>query len=159
MYIYNLKKSKIMRTNFYKPFVGLGILLLTISCKIEPEAIVYGKDQCSFCVMNIVDKTHAAQYVTKKGKQYKFDAIECMVHDLSKKSEADLAIILVANYANPGEMIDAKTATYLISPEIKSPMGANLSAMSSLEKAEELQQNYSGEIYTWQMLKQRLSDK
>ena len=58
MYIYNLKKSKIMTTNFYKPFIGLGILLLTISCKIEPETIDFGKDQCSFCVMNIVDKTY-----------------------------------------------------------------------------------------------------
>ena len=159
MYIYNLKKSKIMTTNFYKPFIGLGILLLTISCKIETETIDFGKDQCSFCVMNIVDKTHASQYVTKKGKQFKFDAIECMVNDLTEKNEEDLAIVLVANYANPGEMIDAKTAKYLISSEIKSPMGANLSAVSSLEKAEELQQKFSGDIYTWKKLKQRLSDK
>jgi copper chaperone NosL len=66
---------------------------------------------------------------------------------------------LVANYANPGEMIDAKTASYLISTAIKSPMGANLSAVSLIEKAEELQQKYSGDIYTWQTLKKRLSDK
>jgi copper chaperone NosL len=148
-----------MRTNFYKPFIGLAILLLTISCKIEPEAIEFGKDQCSFCVMNIVDKTHAAQYVTKKGKQFKFDAIECMVNDLSEKNEEEISIMLVANYTNPGEMIDAKTASYLISTAIKSPMGANLSAVSLIEKAEELQQKYSGDIYTWQTLKKRLSDK
>ena len=82
-----------------------------------------------------------------------------MVNDLTEKNEEDLAIVLVANYANPGEMIDAKTAKYLISSEIKSPMGANLSAVSSLEKAEELQQKFSGDIYTWKQLKQRLSDK
>lgn len=159
MYIYNLKKSKIMRTNFYKPFIGFAILLLTISCKIEPEAINFGKDQCSFCMMNIVDKTHAAQYVTKKGKQFKFDSIECMVNDLNEKNEDEMSIMLVANYANPGKMIDAKTASYLISTAIKSPMGANLSAVSTTEKADELQQKYSGDIYTWQTLKQRLSDK
>ena len=159
MYIYNLKKSKIMTTNFYKPFIGLGILLLTISCKIEPETIDFGKDQCSFCIMNIVDKTHASQYVTKKGKQFKFDAVECLVNDLSNKNDDELALILVANYANPGEMIDAKSATYLISSGIKSPMGANLSAISTSEKAEELQQKFTGEIYTWKTLKARLSDK
>jgi len=148
-----------MKVNFLKPFVGIFILLLTISCKVEPEAIAYGKDQCSFCVMNIVDKTHSAQYVTKKGKQFKFDAIECLVNDLSEKNEAALAFILVANYANPGEMIDAKIATYLISQEIKSPMGANLSAVSTSAKAIELQQQHSGEIYTWKSLKTRLSDK
>lgn len=148
-----------MKVNFLKPFAGLFILLLTISCKVEPEAIAYGKDQCSFCMMNIVDKTHAAQYVTKKGKQFKFDAVECLVNDLSNKNENDLAIILVANYSNPGEMINAKTASYLISPNIKSPMGANLSAVSNFENAKELQQKYAGEIYTWELLKKRLSDK
>jgi copper chaperone NosL len=142
-----------------KLFIGIALLLLTFSCKVEPAAIEYGKDQCSFCVMNIVDKTHAAQYVTNKGKQFKFDAIECLVNDLSEKNEADLAIILVANYDNPGEMIDAKTATFLISKAIKSPMGANLSALATSEKALELQQKHSGEIYTWAALKLQLSDK
>jgi len=148
-----------MNLKFFKPFIGVVILLLTISCKVEPAAIEYGKDQCSFCVMNIVDKTHSAQYVTKKGKQFKFDAIECLVNDLSEKNESNLAKILVADYGNPGQMIDASSAIFLISPEIKSPMGANLSALSSSEKAKELQQKYSGEIYSWESLKQQLSDK
>ncbi len=148
-----------MKINFFKTFIGFTILLLTISCKVEPQAIVYGKDQCNFCVMNIVSKTHAAQYVTKKGKQFKFDAIECMVNDVNTKTEEGIAILLVADYGNPGEMIVAKTATYLISKEIKSPMGANLSAFSSERKAEELLQKYGGETHTWETLKQRLLDK
>ncbi len=159
MYIYKLLKSKIMKTSFLKPAVGVVILFLTISCKVEPQKIEYGKDQCSFCVMNIVDKTHAAQYVTKKGKQFKFDAIECLVNDIGQKNEDEIAILLVANYGNPGEMIDAKTATYLISEEIKSPMGANLSAFLLAEKAQELQQKHSGEIFSWDTLKQKFSDK
>ncbi len=148
-----------MKLNSLKPMMVIVILLLSISCKIEPQPIEYGKDQCSFCVMNIVDKTHAAQYVTKKGKQFKFDAIECLVNDISNKNEEDIAIFMVADYGNPGVMIPAKTATYLISEEIKSPMGAHLSALSTLEKAKELQQKHSGEIYTWETLKQKLSDK
>ncbi len=148
-----------MKLNSLKPMMVIVVLLVSISCKIEPQPIEYGKDQCSFCIMNIVDKTHAAQYVTKKGKQFKFDAIECLVNDISNKNEEDIAIFLVADYGNPGEMIPAKTATYLISEEIKSPMGAHLSALSTLEKAKELQQKHSGEIYTWETLKQKLSDK
>ena len=140
-------------------FVGLFIILLTFSCKVEPQNIEFGKDQCSFCVMNIVDKTHAAQYVTKKGKQFKFDAIECMVNDLSDKNEDDLAFKLVANYENPGEMIPADSAAFIISKAIKSPMGANLSAVSSTQKAAEMQSVYTGEIYTWETLKVSLSDK
>lgn len=148
-----------MKSKLLKPFIGIIVLLLTISCKVEPQPIEYGKDQCSFCKMNVVDKTHAAQYVTSKGKQFKFDAIECMVNDLNENDEEEIAILLVANYGNPGEMIDAKTATYLISEEIKSPMGANLSAFSSKNKAEELQQKHGGDLYTWGTLKQKFSDK
>lgn len=148
-----------MKIKISKLFISTIVLLLTFSCKVEPEAIGYGKDQCVFCKMNIVDKTHSAQFVTTKGKQYKFDAIECMVNYLDENNENEIALLLVANYGNPGEMIDAKQASYLISKEIKSPMGANLSALYSLEKAQELQQQYLGEIYTWKTLKQKFSNK
>lgn len=146
-----------MNLRSVKYFLSIALLLIYISCKIEPAAIEYGKDQCSFCVMNIVDKTHASQYVTKKGKQFKFDAIECMVNNLNEKNEVDLAFILVADYENPGQMIDASTAIYLISKEIKSPMGANLSAVTTIENAQKLQQKYIGEIYTWEALKIKFS--
>lgn len=143
-----------------KPLLSLVIVMTFYSCKIEPQAIDYGKDQCSFCVMNIVDKTHASQYVTKKGKQFKFDAIECMVNDINaKQNEDNLAFILVADYKNPGVMINAKEATYLISKEIKSPMGAYLSALSTKENALSLKQKHSGIIYNWKTLKQKFTDK
>jgi len=148
-----------MKTRFLKLFIGTIVLLGAISCKVEPEAIEFGKDQCSFCKMNIVDKTHAAQLVTAKGKQFKFDAIECMVNYLDQNREEKTALLLVADYANPGEMTEAEKATYLITPAIKSPMGANLSAFSAKNRAEEVQQKNQGEIYTWESLKQKLSDK
>lgn len=148
-----------MKTKFLKLFIGTIILLLAVSCKVAPEAIEFGKDQCSFCKMNIVDKTHAAQFVTAKGKQFKFDAIECMVHYLDENSEEKTALLLVSDYGNPGEMTAAETATYLISPAIKSPMGANLSAFSAKNIAEEFQQKNAGEIYTWETVKHKLSDK
>ena len=148
-----------MNTKLLKLFIGTIVWLLTISCKVAPEAIEYGKDQCSFCKMNIVDQTHSAQFVTAKGKQFKFDAIECMVNYLDENNEEKIAISLVADYANPGEMTEAETATYLISPAIKSPMGANLSAFSAKNTPEEFQEKHSGEIFTWELLKQKLSDK
>lgn len=158
-YVYlNAKKIKIMNFQPIKSIIGLVLVLLTVSCKAEPDAIEYGKDQCSFCIMNIVDKTHSAQYVTKKGKQFKFDAIECMVNDLTEKNEDDMAIILVADYGKPGQMVDAESATFLISMEIKSPMGANLSAFSTKELAIETQEKHTGQIFTWNALKQKYSD-
>ncbi len=135
------------------------LFLALLSCSVEPAEIEYGKDQCDFCVMNIVDKTHAAQFVTKKGKQFKFDAIECMMRDMKTRNPEDLEIILVADYSNPGKMIPVESAGYLISKEIKSPMGANLSALPSVEKATELQSIHQGKVYTWETLVQRFNKK
>ncbi len=55
---------------------------LLSSCQPRPEPIHYGQDACDFCRMTIVDKQHAAQMVTEKGRVYKYDAIECMLNDL-----------------------------------------------------------------------------
>ena len=130
------------------------ILLITTSCKIEPLAINYGEDHCYNCDMTVVSKTHAAQYVTKKGRVYMFDAAECLVWKLQKNNnESEMEFLLVSDYANPGNLTDAKTATYLITPEIKSPMGANLSAFKTLESARKTQATHGGKIYTWEELK------
>jgi len=134
-------------------------LFLAISCKVEPKEISYGQDHCLHCDMTVVDKSHAAQYVTKKGKAYMFDAVECLVMRVNKDQNEDkMEYLLVADYANPGSLIDAKSATYLISEKIKSPMGANLSAFSSKETAEKFLKDNGGKLYTWNQLKTELSN-
>jgi len=108
--------------------------------------------------MTVVDKTHASEYVTKKGRAYTFDAIECLVNDLKEnKNEDMMSFILVANYSNPGELIAATEATYLISKSIKSPMGANLSAFKLKEKATEHLNKGNGKLYNWEQLKTKFS--
>lgn len=132
-------------------------LFLTTSCKVEPKAINYGEDNCYNCEMTVVSKIHAAQFVTKKGKTYMFDASECLVWKLNKdNSEDSMAFILVSDYSNPGELVDAKTATFLISENIQSPMGANLIAFASKEKAVTTQKENGGELYSWEKLKAKL---
>ena len=130
-------------------------LFIFISCSLEPEKINYGSDACHFCQMTIVDQQHASQYVTSKGKQFKFDAIECMLNEFSEKTTDDVSVILVADYGNPGNMTEAINATYLISQEIKSPMGAFLSAFSNQKKAEELLISDDDKIYTWSSIKDK----
>ena len=130
----------------------VALLCLLFSCEVAPEQINYGNDACHFCKMTIVDQQHAAQYVTKKGKQFKFDAIECMVNELSEKEIEKIGILLVSDYKEPGQMTSAMDATYLISKEIKSPMGANLSAFESTQIANTTKDESGGELYTWTQL-------
>ncbi len=138
--------------------IALSLPFILTSCSIKPKEISYGTDHCHYCDMTVVDKTHASEYVTKKGKAFMFDAIECMINQINKsQNENDLAIILVANYANPGELVDARKASFLISKKIKSPMGAYLSAFQGNENATSTQSEYGGEIYTWVELKEKFS--
>jgi copper chaperone NosL len=141
---------KIKYTYFIFLFAGLNMFF---SCSAQPEPINYGHDECSFCKMTIVDKAHSAQLVTKKGKQYKFDAIECIVRNVNEEPKlAEKSILLVADYTNPGTMLNAQSASYIISPKIKSPMGANLSAVADVNTARGIIKEKGGEIYTWKPL-------
>lgn len=105
----------------------LGLFLLP-SCSTEPEPIKYGKDACQYCEMTIVDKSFSAQAVSTKGKQFKYDAVECMInHNL--QTETEMAIWQVADYSHPGEMMPVDSAVFIINDSINSPMGANLAAI------------------------------
>ncbi|MCF6296563.1 MAG: nitrous oxide reductase accessory protein NosL [Flavobacteriaceae bacterium] len=132
--------------------------LLMISCKVEPKEINYGNDHCLYCDMTVVDKKHASQYVTQKGRAYMFDAVECLVMKINQEKNEDLlAFILVADFENPGNLVTAKTVTFLVSEKIKSPMGANLSAFKLKKTATKIQQEYGGELYTWSQIKAKLA--
>ena len=58
-------------------------------------------------------------------------------------------MFLVTDYVSPKKLIDAKTATYLISEEIQSPMGANLSAFEFKEIAAKFAKNDKDKIFNW----------
>lgn len=133
------------------------LLLLTISCTVKPQEINYGSDACQYCSMTIVDRQHAAELVTEKGKVYKFDAAECMIIYQSE-DQTPMAHSLVTDYTKPEVLINAKTATFIISPNIPSPMRANLSAVATIEQAVELVELKGGDIYSWDELLIHLSN-
>ncbi|MBU2525562.1 MAG: nitrous oxide reductase accessory protein NosL [Bacteroidetes bacterium] len=126
------------------------LLLGFAACKPAPEPINYASDSCHFCKMTIVSKPFSAELVTQKGKVYKFDAIECMMNHLKADSQTEYALHLVHDLQNPdGGFTNAHDAIFLISREIKSPMGANLSAHKNKEEAAK----YDGKLYYWDELK------
>jgi copper chaperone NosL len=139
-------------------FIYLSLVLFIFaSCEVSPKPINYGSDGCQFCSMTIVDKQHAAQIVTKKGKAFKFDAVECMVNHLKDVDVTSIELFLVNDYQAPGELIDAKKATFLISKEIPSPMGEYLSAFQSRVEAENIEAENKGELYSWNELLTRFN--
>lgn len=123
-----------------------------MSCNVSPKAIDYGNDGCHFCKMTIVDKVHAAEVVTKKGKVYKFDATECMINFIKEFDTSEIELYLSNNYTDPEALIDATKSTFLISKNIPSPMGAFLSAFKNKVDAEKFQTEKGGTLYNWNEL-------
>ena len=139
-----------------RPLITLISLLILSSCNVRPEPINFGEDQCHSCKMTIVDRQHAAELVTKKGKVYKFDAAECMIQSVPEFGRENIAYFLVTDFNEPGKLVDAQTATFVVSPNIVSPMRANLCAHNTSESAKALQEKMEGQLYNWDEIQHHL---
>lgn len=132
-----------------KFYSTLILLLIFSSCNVSPKPIEYGSDGCHFCKMTIVDKLHATEFITKKGKVYKFDATECMVNYFDEFDTSEIELYLTNYFSKPEDFTDATKATYLISKNLPSPMGAFLTAFENKSEAEKVQSEKGGKIYSW----------
>lgn len=141
--------------------IVIAVLLAFLGCGTESEPINYGKDQCSHCRMTIVDKKYGSEIVTSKGKIFKFDAAECTVNFIRANSmnQEELQIILVTDVTQPEKFTDARSASYLISPKLRSPMGENISAFESRQTAEKYRADLGGDIYDWAGIIQLLGSR
>ncbi len=137
-----------IRRFFYLNLLSLLIILL-YSCSAEPQPITYGEDECARCKMIISDAQFGAELVTKKGKVYKYDAIECLIPALLENGEDHYAHVLVTDYHKPKEFIPAREASFLISKDLPSPMGAFLSAYETNDVANKAMAQYQGKVYDW----------
>lgn len=135
-----------------KHYLSALLLLFLFNCNVSPQPIDYGNDACHFCKMTIVDKQHAAEIVTHKGKVYKFDSSECMVNFLDEFDVSTVKLFLSNDFSEPETLIDATQATFLISEQIPSPMGANLSAFKDRQVAINTQKEKGGSLYSWDEL-------
>ena len=125
--------------------------LLIISCAAEPEAIEYGKDACHHCKMTLVDKKFGGELVTKKGKVYKFDDINCMMmfYNSGEVSTDDFSHKLVVDYSQPATLIDADHAFYLKSDTIQTPMASHVAAFENEETMKTSKKQLGGIYLVW----------
>ncbi|MDW3191130.1 MAG: nitrous oxide reductase accessory protein NosL [Cytophagales bacterium] len=145
---------KSQKEELLKPLTVSLMLFMLLSCSSDKQPIHYGQDACAFCKMTIVDRSHAAQLVTDTGKNYKYDAVECMMNDLKSWEGRRVRNLWVSDYGNPGQMTDAKSAGYLISKGIPSPMGMNITAFQSLPYRDKMQSEKSGRVLDWTHLQE-----
>ena len=110
---------------------------------------------CAHCKMDINNLTFKSNAITNSGKILNFDAIECLVNYLEIKKESSFKNLAVTDY-HTNNFISAESAYYLKSKTIQSPMGANLAAFKNALKAESIQKEKGGEVYTWNELLKKI---
>ncbi|WP_228853035.1 nitrous oxide reductase accessory protein NosL [Aegicerativicinus sediminis] len=136
-----------------------GLVWLIISCKPSPKPIEYGIDDCQYCKMTIIDKIHGSEMVTKKGKVYKFDAAECMIHFLQGFDPNEIELYLTNSFDHPSQLVDATQAFYLVSENLPSPMGEFLTAFKNEGEAIDILATQGGTLYNWNEIKKILNAK
>ena len=116
---------------------SLVAILFFVSCSTEPAKINYGKDQCADCSMTIMDPKFGAEIVTRKGKIFKFDDAHCVAHFLNsgKIKKEDIARTMFIDFENNNQFIDAAASSFVVSPQLKSPMNGNAIAFSNKQKS------------------------
>ncbi|MBR9998119.1 MAG: nitrous oxide reductase accessory protein NosL [Cyclobacteriaceae bacterium] len=111
--------------------------------------------------MTIVDQRFGCELVTSKGRVYKFDATECMVHymDAENHKTGEISLLLTNTWDSPGELIHVADCYFLQSENMPSPMGEFINPFSEKTSALEYQESRSGRIYQWDDLKDKLESK
>ena len=132
----------------------LVFIIALTSCQPKEKAIVYGQDECQHCRMMIIEKQYGTELVTKKGKVYTFDSIECLIDYLrtDKIDENEVALSMVTSFNQPEVLRAVKDSYYLYSIKLPSPMGMFLTAFETKAAAEEAKTKYGGEVMNWELL-------
>ena len=109
------------------------------------DPIAFGKDQCAYCKMTISNPKFGAELLTDKGRILKYDATECLVNHLKDNAPPHQKLYAVP-YDQPKELQPVAKLYFLISPDFRSPMGANLAAFAEKEN---LGTQYHSQLMTW----------
>jgi len=98
--------------------------------------------------MTISNPKFGAELITDKGRVLKYDAAECMVNQLNKEGTKFQKLYAVP-FDAPKKLVNVDQLRFLISPDFRSPMGANLTAYSDINN---LDGRYHEQLIDWNQL-------
>lgn len=144
-----------MTKHFTYPLYCLLLLFILAACNPKAEKIEIGKDNCAECKMTIMDAKFGGEIVTKKGRVYKFDDTHCLAKFLQRRG-VELSSIhktLFCDYSEPGNFIEVKNVEFVVSSQLKSPMGGNAAAFKNAAEARRQSEQIPGsKVTNWATL-------
>ncbi len=133
---------------------ALVLPLLFWHCATGPQPINYGSDNCSFCKMTLMDKHYGAEIVTRKGKVYKLDDINCLVKFQKKGGlqAAEIAGRYLVDYNHSGVFVPAEQALFLQSDKLNTPMASGMAAFANRNDLDQVIAQTGGAILNWEQV-------
>jgi copper chaperone NosL len=116
-----------------------------------PPQIRYGEDVCAHCGMIITDPRFAAGYAYEVDRgRYMSVAFDDIGDMLVATAETDHTVVerYVHDYLSEA-WLDASLAFYVVSREMRTPMGSGIVAFESREAAQALADEVKGEVVGW----------
>ncbi len=98
--------------------------------------------------MAISQKRYAAELVAVEGNVFKFDDIGCMIHFAQQRRWIAHPPARFVHDYDSAEWIEAGRASFVLSPEIPSPMASGLLAVKELGKAERYATRFHGRVHS-----------
>ncbi len=116
----------------------LGAVLLLPGCENGPQPIAYGKDSCADCNMTIVDKRFGAEFVTGKGKVFKFDDVNCMVEFIKREPHAgdSSAKRFIVAFNEGGALTRSDKLVFIKHKGLRTPMRSHVAAFRDKASAQ-----------------------
>ncbi|RPJ32523.1 MAG: hypothetical protein EHM17_13045 [Verrucomicrobiaceae bacterium] len=132
----------------------VGAMLLLPGCDRGPQAIDFGKDSCAECNMTLVDKRFGAEFVTGRGKVFKFDDVNCMVEFIEREPHAgdSAARRFVVAFNGGGALVEADHLVFVKHKDLRTPMRSHVAAFRDKESAQATLDGLGegGSFLTWQ---------
>lgn len=130
-------------------------------CSTGPRPIKYGQDACAFCKMTLMDQHYGAEVVTKKGKVYVLDDVNCLAMFLQKSGvpQAEMAGRYITDHAHAGVLLEVEKALFLHSDNLKTPMASGVAAFANTEDLNQVKSKTGGEVLNWEQVLVMMNDE
>lgn len=108
----------------------------------SPETIRLNSDNCEYCKMTIANSKFATEFVSDKGRVYKFDDLACMLNYRKENAQLKSGTCYVSDFLFSNKLIRADSLFYIRGDNVASPMRGNIAAFSNADSAT----SYSGKL-------------
>lgn len=133
--------------------VLLALVASAASCRAElgPVEISLDEDVCAHCRMAISQREFAGEAVSSSSAVQFFDDIGCLARWAAENDPEEEDALFVVDHGT-GQWLDARTAVYLVSDRLPTPMASGLAAFGSHATAENAIDELGGAMTSWARL-------